>query len=118
MVYLLKRNYRYRALDKHKIYTNMLVVGLENILKNKDDDSFHILISRRETNKNLNKILTSRLLENDKHNTSVDIRTPDQEKCLQAIDVISWSLFRKYERSDLSYFELFKNIVKAEYPYI
>ena len=46
----------------------------------------------------------------------VTIKTPSEEKCLQATDFLSWAFFRKYERGDDSYYNIFKSKVIEESP--
>ncbi len=36
------------------------------------------------------------------------------EKGLQAVDFISWAIFRKYERGDFEYYELIKEKIVDE----
>jgi hypothetical protein len=67
----------------------------------------------RLTNKFLNENFKDYLKRQVKNNYKVElgvlIKTPTQEKALQAVDFISWAIFRKYEYGDDSYYNLFKN---------
>lgn len=42
------------------------------------------------------------------------IKPSHTEKCLQAVDFISWAIFRKYEQSDYEYYEIIKNKIIGE----
>ena len=79
-----------------------------------------LVASRRETNKFLNKnfknYLNSQIKNRHKTNISIQIRNPFQEKSLQAVDFISWAIFRKYEQEDDSYYNLIKSKIIEENP--
>jgi len=53
---------------------------------------------------------------NEIHNVrlEIDIKTPHEEKGLQVADCISWSVFRKYEFSDRTYYDLIKGKIAEE----
>jgi len=53
-------------------------------------------------------------LNNFKRNLRIAIRTPFEEKALQAVDFVSWSVFRKYEYGDDSYYNLIKSKIVEE----
>lgn len=119
-------------LDKSKVYTNLqnekhiLYNYITNILidriftKNLVDRNRHIVLvaSKRETNKFLNLNFESYLkhIIKNKHklDINVQIKTPSEEKSLQAVDFISWSIFRKYEFKDLGYYKIIKGQVIEE----
>lgn len=44
------------------------------------------------------------------------IKTPAEEKALQAVDFLSWAIFRKYEYGDDSYYNVIKKRVVEESP--
>jgi len=46
----------------------------------------------------------------------VVIKTPYEEKSLQAVDFVSWAIFRKYEYGDDSYYDLIKDKIMEENP--
>jgi len=94
-----------------RIYTRKIVSS---------DKDMELIASRRETNKFLNDNFKEYLSRKVKgvHNCKmkVFIRTPYEEKCLQAVDFISWSIFRKYEREDDSYYDIIKKRIIEENP--
>lgn len=118
MIYLYKKEYERLNLDNHQLYMDMINKLLCKFIKEQNKDNITIIISRRETNTNLNKILIDKLSESLKHKITINIRTPEQEKCLQAVDIISWSLFRKYEYGDTTYYNIFRKLIQGEYSYI
>lgn len=82
--------------------------SIEKVIANRHKN-MKVIVEKRETNKYLNS----------KFMRSVDVKDiklekPSSEKCLQAVDFISWSIFRKYEHSDPTYFNLIKSKIKKE----
>lgn len=49
-----------------------------------------------------------------KLNLEVNIKNLQEEKSLQVVDFICWSIFRKYEHSDESYIEIIKSRIVQE----
>jgi len=79
-----------------------------------------LIASRRETNKFLNKNFKDYLQKQIKDNHKIDleilIKTPSEEKALQAVDFISWAIFRKYEYQDDSFYKIIKQKIAEENP--
>jgi len=108
---------------KQALYNFVTNILLERIYNKKIisvKDGVKLIASRRETNKFLNenfKSYLSRQIEN-RHKIKIDIfiKTPFEEKTLQAVDFASWAIFRKYEYSDDSYYNLIKNKIVEENP--
>lgn len=118
-------------LNKSKVHTNLqneqpvLYNYVTNILldrimnKNLVDkkQKISLIAAKRETNKFLNQNFKNYLqkqIEN-KHKLKIEviIQTPANEKALQAVDFVSWGIFRKYERNDDTYYDIIKgNIVE------
>ncbi len=77
-----------------------------------------LIASRRETNKFLNKnfkyYLENKIKDINKIDIEIQIKTPFQEKSLQATDFISWAIFRKYEYGDDSYYNMIKDKIAEE----
>jgi len=94
-----------------RIYTKKLLPLAKNVL---------LVASRRETNKFLNRnfknYLNNQILNRHKVNVKVLIKTPYEEKSLQAVDFASWAIFRKYEYGDDIYYNLIKNKIVEENP--
>ncbi len=114
-------------LNKSKVYTKLrnekdvLYNFVTNILLDRIctkklipiDEKIVLIASRKETNKFLNQNFKNYLCNQAKNNHKIDlkveIKTPHEEKSLQAVDFLSWSIFRKYEYDDESYYEIFKD---------
>lgn len=121
-------------LNKHKVYTRLqdekavLYNYVTNILLDRifskrllpGIEDYEIIAARRETNRFLNanvrSYLQMQLTERHDVKVKVSIKTPEQEKGLQAVDFISWAVFRKYERSDSSYYDIIKGNIVEENP--
>lgn len=94
-----------------RIFSKQLLPGIED---------YEIIAARRETNRFLNKNFKSylqlQLTERHDIRVKVSIKTPEQEKGLQAVDFISWAVFRNYEKSDSSYYDIIKGNIMEENP--
>ena len=119
-------------LNKEKVYVdlqnqkNHLYNYTANILldrlHSKDiiplDEPIQLFIDRKDTNKNLRENFEQYLLESmiDKRDGHVTIRlrASHEEKALQAVDFISWAIFRKYELGDYEFYEIIKDLVIEE----
>lgn len=119
-------------LDKSKVYTDLqnekhiLYNYITNILVDRifskrliDKNKPIVLVaSKRETNKFLNlnfeDYIKNIIKNNHKLDIDVQIKTPSEEKSLQAVDFISWSIFRKYEFNDLEYYKIIKKLIVEE----
>lgn len=118
------------SLDKEKVYTditsekNILYSNIVNILLNKiytlklipTDEKIYLIASKRETNKLLNDNF-KKYIEGNKDNKfsiEVSILSPEKDKCLQAVDFVSWSIYRKYKNGDYDYYNVIKNNIVEE----
>jgi len=121
-------------LNKEKVYTRLkdeksvLYNYVTNILLDRIyskriisvEDKVCLIASKRETNKFLNqnfKSYLNRQVSNQyKIEIEIQIKTPFEEKALQAVDFASWAIFRKYEHKDESYYNVIKRKVVEESP--
>ena len=99
--------------QKHILYNFVANILLYRICKQDLiplDQPIELIASRRETKKLLNKNFRDYIKRQIKGNHSIDItvsvKTPSQEKCLQAVDFASWAIFRNREHSDDSYYNI------------
>ncbi|AIF81411.1 hypothetical protein I862_04255 [endosymbiont of Acanthamoeba sp. UWC8] len=117
-------------LNKNKVYTNLhnekpvLYNYVTNILLDRifskklipTNEKIFLIASRRETNYFLNENFKNYIKSKNHADIEVIIKTPAQEKALQAADFISWAAFRKYERNDESYYTLIKKLIIEDCP--
>lgn len=123
-IYLNKRKVFTRLQDEKQVLYNYVAnILLDRIFTKKiipSDKPIELIASRRETNKFLNEnfrdYLTRQVENNHARSITVSVRTPSAEKGLQAVDFVSWALFRKYEHGDDSYYNVFKTKVVEESP--
>lgn len=45
---------------------------------------------------------------------AVELHSSHENKSLQAVDFISWAIFRKYERGDYEFYEIIKSKITDE----
>ncbi len=109
--------------EKHVLYnyvTNILIDRVYNKKLVPLNETIHLVASRRETNKFLNQNFTqyleSQVSSSHKLPIQVEIKAPYEEKCLQIVDFVSWSIYRKIEHGDESYYNLFKQKIVEVSP--
>lgn len=107
-----QKNYLYN-------YTaNILLDRLHNKKLVEIDEPIDLYIDQRDTNKfireNFEKYLKSNFKKRGNGKVRIKIKPSHTEKCLQAVDFISWAIFRKYESGDYEYYEMIKNKVIEE----
>lgn len=107
--------------EKHVLYNYIVNILLDRIMNRRlisRKGGVVLIASKRETNKFLNQNFQDYLRRQIKSNHLVDlkveIKTSSEEKCLQAADIASWSIFRKYEYGDDSYYQILKPIIVEE----
>lgn len=122
-IYLNKSKVYTRLQDeKHVLYNYVTNILIDRIMtKHLDADREITLIAeKRETNKFLNvgfkSYIESQVKNKHKAIIKIEIKTPSEEKALQAVDFASWAIFRKYELGDDSYYKLIKNKIIEESP--
>lgn len=121
-------------LNKSKVFTNLrdekavLYNYVTNILLDRvmnkrlvdKTKKIEVIASRRETNKFLNEnfknYIAKQVKANHKLDIEIKIKTPAEEKSLQAVDIASWAIFRRYEYQDDSYYNVIKEIIAEESP--
>ncbi|MGD0522942.1 MAG: DUF3800 domain-containing protein [Candidatus Microgenomates bacterium] len=109
--------------EKHVLYNYVVNILLDRIMKKKLVDinsMIYLVASKRETNKFLNENFKTYLKSqiSNKHRVKIDvsIKSPSQEKALQAVDFVSWAIFRKCEMEDETYYRLIKGKIIEENP--
>ena len=118
-----KRVYTKLQNEKQVLYNYVANILLDRVYSKKIilvKSTIKLIASRRETNKFLNEnfksYLNSQVENRHKIKMEVLIKSPHEEKSLQAVDFMSWAIFRKYEYGDDSYYNLIKNKIVEENP--
>ena len=107
-----QKNYLYN-------YTaNILLDRLHSSNAVKDNEQIHLFIDRKDTKKKLRdnfiRYLNSQMSNRGRKHFTVDLHTSHENKSLQAVDFMSWAIFRKYERGDYEFYEFIKSKITDE----
>lgn len=107
--------------EKVVLYNYVVNILLDRILKKKllgEVSTVTVVASRKETsrflNDNFKHYLESQVIQNHGIPLKVFIKKSSEEKSLQAVDVVSWSIFRKYEHNDDTYYKIIKEQIVEE----
>ena len=120
---VLNKNKVYIDLQNQKNYlynytANVLLDRLHNKNLVRTDEPVELYIDQKDTNKflknNFEKYLQDNLKKWGNQKIKIKIKPSHTEKCLQAVDFISWAIFRKYEQGDYEYYEIIKNSIVEE----
>jgi len=121
-------------LNKHKVYVdlqsqkNYLYNYTANILLDRlhtkeilsVNEPIHLYIDRKDTKKYLRENFVNYLSDSMKKRRDcrfeVQLHASFENKSLQAVDFISWAIFRKYERGDFEFYEIIKDKIVDERP--
>ncbi|MDO8529471.1 MAG: DUF3800 domain-containing protein [bacterium] len=107
-----QKNYLYN-------YTaNILLDRLHNKKVINVNEPIELYIDQKDTNKfirdNFEKYLKGNFIKRGNNKVNIKIKPSHTEKCLQAVDFVSWAIFRKYEKNDYEYYEIIKNSIIGE----
>lgn len=120
------------CLNKRKVYTKLheekqvLYNYVTNILLDRIftkklvplEEKIILIASKRETNvflnENFKSYLKNKALNTHKVKLQIEVKTPFEDKALQAVDFISWPVFRMYEYGDTSYYEMIREKIAEE----
>lgn len=107
--------------EKHVLYNYVTNILIDRIMTKRligRDSLVYLIATKRETNKFLNENFKDYLEKQVKGRhglqIKIEIKTPGEEKCLQAVDFVSWGIFRKYEMGDRLYYNIIKNKIVEE----
>ena len=118
-----KRVYTKLQDEKHVLYNYVVNILLDRIYTKKiipTDRPIEFIASKRETSKFLNEnfcnYLHSQIQNNHKLDIKIKIKQPHEEKCLQVVDFVCWTMFRNREHQDDSYLNMIKQKIVEESP--
>ena len=123
-IYLNKKKvYTHLQDQKHILYNFVANILLDRLSRQSfisRGDEIALVASKRETNKLLNENFKS-YLDNQpmgarKLKVKTLVKSPHEDKCLQAVDFASWAIFRNREHGDDTYFNIIKNRIVQEAP--
>lgn len=107
--------------QKNYLYNYTANIILDRLLNSKiieGDHHISLVVDRKDTKKSLQNNFISYITEamQEKRNGGFEmsLAASYHEKGLQAVDFISWSIFRKYERGDFEFYEIIKDKIIDE----
>lgn len=107
-----KKNYLYN-------YTaNIIIDRLFNKKTLLTNEFIDLYIDRKDTNKKLRdnfiEYLTKEMKKRKVSTFSIKLHSSYDNKSLQAVDFISWAIFRKYEKGDNEFYKLIEEKIEEE----
>ncbi len=107
--------------QKNHLYNYTANILLDRLHKKKilnTDEPIQLYIDQKDTNKfireSFEKYLKVNITKKRNGQINIKIKPSHTEKCLQAVDFLSWAIFRKYEKNDYKYYEIIKNKIIEE----
>ena len=107
--------------QKTYLYNYTANIILDRLINtNLIDKNQHIslVVDRKDTKKNLKdnfiSYITNAMHKRDHKNFKMSLSASHDEKGLQAVDFISWAIFRKYEKGEYEFYEIIKNKIVDE----
>lgn len=107
--------------QKNYLYNYTANILLDRLYNKKiidTDQPIDLYLDQKETNKFLKKnfenYLRYNLTKKGQKKITINIKPSHTEKCLQAVDFISWAIFRKYELGDKKYYNIIKEKIIGE----
>ncbi len=109
--------------EVHVLYNYVTNILLDRIYSKKiipTNQPIQLVASRRETNKFLNenfkRYLKNQISLHHKLSITITIEPSQTNKSLQAVDFISWAIYRKIEHNDKTYIDIIKQKIIEENP--
>ena len=103
----------------NELYTSMVVSLINRLYADgviKETDNINLVASLRNTSKKLNDDFSSNILGSTKKvKFNISIVMASVNKCLQAVDFVSWALWQKYENGDETYSDIITDKIVKEY---
>ncbi|VAV85862.1 hypothetical protein MNBD_DELTA01-917 [hydrothermal vent metagenome] len=118
-----RRVYDDLAKQKDKVYNFVAKNVLDRIPVEDASARVEVIIDKSKSKKEImefNKYIISNVRGRIDPQVPLDIyhRRSHENKGLQAVDSFSWGLFRKYERKDREWYDIFKGKVKYDSVYL
>lgn len=107
--------------QKNYLYNYTANIILDRLINKKILNSNHkisLIVDRKDTKKNLKEnfisYITKAMHNKDHKNFEMTLSASHDEKGLQAVDFISYAIYRKYERGDFELYEIIKDKIADE----
>ena len=107
--------------QKNYLYNFTANIILDRLINKKiikDEENIFLVVDKKDTKKNLKEnfisYITKAMKEKRNGDFKMTLSASYNEKGLQAVDFISWAIFRKYERGDFEFYEIIKDKIVDE----
>ncbi len=108
---------------KNYLYNYTANIVLDRLINTKiinKDKYIYLVVDRKDTKKNLQENFISYITEGmnirQYNNFRMSLVASHEDKGLQAVDFISWAIFRKYEMNDCDFYDKIKDKIIEEKP--
>ena len=105
--------------SQNELYATIVITLINRLYKDRiinDSENITLVASRMHTSKNLNTKFDESVTSQTKSSKfNVSIVKPSDDKCLQAVDFVSWALWQKYENRNDSYSKIIADKIVKEY---
>lgn len=109
--------------QKQYLYVHAVNILLDALLNKKHiakHEPISLYIDRKDTNKNLRDQFMVHIKKSfaklpRKQKVDIRLEASHDMKALQAVDFLSWAIFRKYETGDFEFYEVIKNLIINEH---
>jgi len=111
------------AAEKHRLYNYISRLALEQVPMEEAQNQVDLIIDKSKSKlqiQEFNAYLVNQLQGRIEPRIPLNIyhRVSNREYGLQAADMFSWGVFRKHERADTEWFEVFKERVRCDMEYL
>lgn len=118
-----KRVYERLTKDKERVYNYISRLVLDKIPFEKAQEPVMLILDKSKTQKQIwdfNQYIFRQLKGRLDPKVPLDIKHQDSRQYygLQAVDLFSWGIFRKYEKNDSKWFKIFREKVAFEEQYL
>lgn len=107
--------------QKNYLYNYTANIILDRLINNKlidKDKQIFLIVDKKDTKKSLKdnfiNYITNAMDSKNIKDFNMTLSRSQDEKGLQAVDFISWAIFRKYEKGDYRFYELIKDKIVDE----
>lgn len=107
--------------QKNYLYNYTANIVLDRLINTNHFDRDHnisLVVDRKDTKKSLREnfisYITNAMHKRDHKKFEMSLVASHEDKNLQAVDFISWAIFRKYEKGDYEFYEIIKSKIIDE----
>jgi len=107
--------------QKNYLYNYTANILLDRLSKHEHflpNEPFYLVIDKKDNKKiikeNFLRYLSNSMVEKREGKFDIQLCSSHDHKSLQAVDFISWAIFRKYEKGDFEYYEIIKDKIIDE----